>query len=191
MSFELSPDQRIFVDLYSLQYTQITEQTNRMQEQIHRNTTIQNELRNNIQTIYSDATRAITTRHNNSNNHHSNPNLYSSYFSATLPSTSAVDLIATETTSYLFSDIQTPINTECPIRLEPFGPADEVVQINRCGHIFNREELRFWFRTNTRCPMCRREVSTRQTNSNQALTNLVDLFFSVDASNNSIFGRYI
>jgi len=184
MSFELSPDQRMFVDLYSHQYTQITDQTNRMQEQIHRNTTILNELRNNIQTIYSDATR--TTRHNNNN---PIPNNYSSYFSATLPL--AVDLIATETTSYLFSDIQTPINTECPIRLEPFGPADEVVQINRCGHIFNREELRFWFRTNSRCPMCRREVSTRQTNSNQALTNLVDLFFSVDASNNSIFGRYI
>ena len=153
MSFELSPDQRMFMDLYSHQYNQVCEQSNRMQEQIHRNTTVLNELRYNIQTIYSEVSARLARRQ------HMAPTTsmptYASSFALPIPP----NLLLTETTRHLFSDIERPLNTECPISLEPFEPNTEVVQINRCGHIFIRHELSHWFQTNTRCPTCRTETS--------------------------------
>ena len=66
--------------------------------------------------------------------------------------------IANSTTTVEFSSIQNPINTECPIRLETFRQNDMVTQIRHCGHIFESTELINWFRTNTRCPVCRYDL---------------------------------
>ena len=102
--------------------------------------------------------------------------------------------MTTETTPLIFSDIETPLNTECPIRLEPFEPNSSVVQINRCGHIFYPSGLQHWFDTNTRCPVCRRELrptQPSQTSDHLLSTLLYDLFFpsTTDTSNNVLSRR--
>ena len=188
----LTPDQRMFVNLYSRQYNQLSIQRTQLQEQIRQDTTIMNELRSNIQSIYNGA----YSQHTMSSSY-SAP---SSYYYATMTSASATPvsaLMTTETTLHQFSDIVNPLNTECPISLEPFQPDSEVVQLNRCGHIFNRDELSHWFQTSTRCPTCRMELSTTETTSTTSpqlsdpLTTLVyDLLFPItDASNNRLFGQ--
>jgi hypothetical protein len=57
-----------------------------------------------------------------------------------------------------YGDIVSPINRSCPISLENFEDSDIVTIIRFCGHIFNREELNTWFRSNCRCPVCRYDV---------------------------------
>ena len=62
------------------------------------------------------------------------------------------------TTIRVFSDIENPINTTCPIRSEEFVSTDEVIQINYCGHIFSKTDLLQWFQRNHRCPICRFDI---------------------------------
>jgi hypothetical protein len=161
MSFELSADQRMFMDLYAHQYNQICDQSNRMQEQIQRNSTVLNELRYNIQTIYGEVSTRLM-RNDISRRHPLTSSTIPSSF-ATYTSSFALpiscNLMMTETSRHIFADIECPLNTECPISLEPFEPNAEVAQINRCGHIFNRNELSHWFQTNSRCPTCRTETN--------------------------------
>ena len=57
-----------------------------------------------------------------------------------------------------FSDIENPINSSCPISLEPFEPGMRVMQIIPCQHIFNHSNLNSWFSTNVRCPVCRYDI---------------------------------
>jgi hypothetical protein len=70
---------------------------------------------------------------------------------------------ATRTVRY--GDIISPINRSCPISLENFDDSDIVTIIRFCGHIFNREELDTWFRSNCRCPVCRYDVRNYQANT--------------------------
>jgi len=68
-----------------------------------------------------------------------------------------------------YCDIVTPLNTSCPISLEPFNDNDSVTVIRHCGHIFNTTEINNWFRSNCVCPVCRydiRNYNTRTINSN-------------------------
>jgi len=58
----------------------------------------------------------------------------------------------------LFSDIVNPINSNCPISLEPFDPNMQVLQIIQCQHNFNPSSLSSWFRGNVRCPVCRYDI---------------------------------
>lgn len=57
-----------------------------------------------------------------------------------------------------YRDISRPVNTTCPISLEPFADADDVVMIRHCGHIFKPTEFETWFRSNCRCPTCRYDI---------------------------------
>jgi hypothetical protein len=45
--------------------------------------------------------------------------------------------------------------TRCPITWTNFTVGQNVLQIRRCGHVFDPEALRTWFRQNRRCPICR------------------------------------
>ena len=175
MPFELSPDQRMYVNLYRQQYAQIQQHMSRLQNQT-------DQILINIQAIYTSA------------------------LTITPPT---ADLMTSETSRYLFRDIENPLNTDCPIRLDPFEPNSEVVRINRCGHIFNRTELGNWFRTNTRCPLCRTELrpqqqqqpqqpqqpqesSLEQTTDRIITTLFYDLIFpqaTTDISNNNVEER--
>jgi hypothetical protein len=198
MPFELTSDQRMFVNLYARQYSQVQEQIARLQDQISRLIPISNELRHNIHSIYADASHAENRRRTV----HQPPPLTEEP-SATYTMTYTFmdepqantyqDLMTTETTPRTFSDIVTPLNTECPIRLEPFEPNSSVVQINRCGHIFYQTGLQHWFDTNSRCPVCRTELRPQSSqNSDSALSTLLqNLFFpsSTDTSNNVLQRR--
>lgn len=187
MPFELSPDQRMYVNSYRQQYAQIQQHITRLQNQTDRLVLMSNQILNNIQAIYTSALTTTTT-------------------TTTTPTT---DLMTSETSSYLFRDIENPLNTDCPIRLDPFEPNSEVVRINRCGHIFNRSELSNWFRTNSRCPLCRTELrpppqqqhveqepSLEQTTDQIIATLFYDLIFpqaaTTDLSNNHVRrGRWL
>ena len=63
-----------------------------------------------------------------------------------------------------FNDIISPRNRSCPISLENFNDTDLVTVIRFCGHIFNTDELNTWFRSNCRCPVCRYDIRTFNSN---------------------------
>jgi hypothetical protein len=209
MPFELTSDQRMFINIYARQYSQVQEQMARLQDQINRLIPISNEIRNNINTIYADASREENRRRQHA---HQPPPLMEEQPSYTMtytfmdePSLSQQantysDLMTSETTPRIFSDIEIPLNTECPIRLEPFEANSSVVQINRCGHIFYPSGLQHWFDTNSRCPVCRTELRPQSQqqqqqpsqNSEQLLSTLLyDIFFpsTADTSNNVLSRR--
>lgn len=74
---------------------------------------------------------------------------------AVFPTPEQVDM-ATITAS--FSSIRSPINTTCPITLEAFVDTQIVTKLLHCGHIFNMTHLNGWFRTHTKCPVCRHDI---------------------------------
>lgn len=57
-----------------------------------------------------------------------------------------------------YSDIARPLNTTCPIAMEPFNDNDNVMVIRYCGHIFGATALTNWFTTSCRCPVCRHDI---------------------------------
>lgn len=64
-----------------------------------------------------------------------------------------------------YCDIVTPRNRSCPISLENFNDTDMVTVVRQCGHIFNSEELYTWFRSNSRCPVCRYDIRSYNANA--------------------------
>jgi hypothetical protein len=150
----LTPVQELILNMYASQYDHAFQQNVSLLEQSNRLISMMNELRYNMQTIYLDATRQI---HITPTNGITNSNCI------------RTGRATTGTTNFIFSDIATPVNTECPISLVAFEPSSQVAQINRCGHLFFRDELNQWLQSNTRCPMCRTSVH-----------------YIIDASNNII-----
>lgn len=55
-----------------------------------------------------------------------------------------------------FGDIESPLNTVCPISLETFTPDSHVRQLT-CRHAFYQNQIDNWFTRNTRCPTCRHD----------------------------------
>jgi hypothetical protein len=53
-----------------------------------------------------------------------------------------------------FGYIKNPKNTSCPISCDDFKPEDNVIKINKCGHIVSKAELKDWFMINKSCPLC-------------------------------------
>tara|TARA_A100001015_G_C15034338_1_gene735172 strand:+ start:1699 stop:2499 length:801 start_codon:yes stop_codon:yes gene_type:complete len=70
----------------------------------------------------------------------------------------SLDQINTATVTSSFDMIDNPINNCCPISLVEFRQDDIVSKIIYCGHIFLKIELDNWFRSNTRCPICRYDI---------------------------------
>jgi hypothetical protein len=89
----------------------------------------------------------------------------------------SAEQIDNATRTIAFQEIESPINTSCPITMENFGPSQLVMQITHCGHIFNPTHLHSWFRTHVKCPVCRHDI--RESRENQEITNR-------DASNNVV-----
>jgi hypothetical protein len=79
-------------------------------------------------------------------------------FYDTVPVYPTRDQINNGTRRVLYSNIENPLNSSCPITLENFDDADNVTQILGCGHIFNHESLNSWFRNHVRCPVCRYDI---------------------------------
>jgi hypothetical protein len=57
-----------------------------------------------------------------------------------------------------FGDLDDPINRTCPITQEPFTDDETVTQILYCKHLFTATNLQRWFRSNSRCPLCRYDI---------------------------------
>lgn len=77
------------------------------------------------------------------------------------------------TTTLNFSEIDNPMNTQCPISLERFRPDTIVTQINHCRHVFLPGSFQTWFSSNVRCPICRYDIRTHVSaqNSDYALNS--------------------
>jgi hypothetical protein len=58
----------------------------------------------------------------------------------------------------VFSLIESPLNNSCPITMERFEDNSNVTVILGCNHIFNPSQIRNWFRTSCRCPVCRYDI---------------------------------
>jgi len=90
--------------------------------------------------------------------------------------------IATRNAQY--SDILNPMNRSCPISLEIFNDTDIVVMIRFCGHLFKPDQIRTWFRSNCRCPVCRYDI--RNYNLNTPINNEEIPLAQSDISNNFV-----
>jgi hypothetical protein len=83
-----------------------------------------------------------------------------------------------------YCDIARPINTSCPISMDEFNDNDMVIVIRHCGHTFNADHIMNWFRSNSRCPVCRYDIREYNSNvSNEFFTNSQRLS---DSSNNPL-----
>jgi hypothetical protein len=76
-----------------------------------------------------------------------------------------------------FSDIENPINTQCPISLVDFQPEQRVSQIIQCGHVIETQNLNRWLRSHSSCPVCRLDIRTTPLSppTNQTQTTTIEL----------------
>jgi len=51
-------------------------------------------------------------------------------------------------------------DTVCPISFEEFTVGESIMKVRFCGHIFKIDSIRNWFQRNTRCPVCRYDLTT-------------------------------
>lgn len=78
--------------------------------------------------------------------------------------------VTNATEEFTYNPNNPTLNSSCPISIDNFEDGEPILRILHCGHSFRPESLRRWFRTNTRCPVCRydiREYHTNQTVSNE------------------------
>ena len=91
----------------------------------------------------------------------------------------SADQIRDATTNIAFSEIEEPMNLQCPISLEVFQPSTIVTQILHCRHAFLPSSFQTWFDSNVRCPICRHDIRENipsgsqepNTNSEQSSTS--------------------
>ena len=58
-----------------------------------------------------------------------------------------------------FKNIINPINSSCCISLNKFNKNSQVIQINKCKHLFCKESnIKFWINNNKNCPLCRSKI---------------------------------
>ena len=80
--------------------------------------------------------------------------------------------IVNATRNIIYGDILDPINTSCPISLEPFTETSNVTMIRHCKHIFNTSNLMSWFNSNCKCPVCRYDIRNYNTNNTRNSNNI-------------------
>jgi hypothetical protein len=74
-----------------------------------------------------------------------------------------IDIYYIDTYIKYYDNIINPPNTTCPISLTSFQNNSRVCVIRGCRHIFNKESIYTWLRTNPRCPVCRYDVRNYST----------------------------
>lgn len=81
----------------------------------------------------------------------------------------AIDILrATE--CCIYSSINSPMNTCCPISQEEFSHDQEVIMIKHCGHLFKQESLLTWFINHSTCPYCRYDIKNYSLNNSREET---------------------
>ena len=86
------------------------------------------------------------------------------------PNTPTQNQITRATNNTIYSNIENPSNTICPISRDLFNDDDNITQIIPCGHIFSRNNLREWFTRNSGCPMCRYDIRNYNPNENYGVS---------------------
>lgn len=76
--------------------------------------------------------------------------------------------ITDATEMILYSSTSPTLNTSCPISIENFEDDEPLLRILHCQHAFRPEAIQTWFRTNTRCPVCRYDI--REYNDTRTVT---------------------
>jgi len=84
--------------------------------------------------------------------------------------------IMQQTSMISFEDLSGTNITMCPISLTQFDASSNILRINECNHVFDSNSLMRWFREDSRCPLCRYNISNRDvrhstTTSNTSRTN--------------------
>jgi hypothetical protein len=107
-----------------------------------------------------------------------------------IPVAPTLQQINEATSNAIFSEINDPVNSSCPITLERFTEDQLVCQIKHCGHIFNREQLFSWFTSNVRCPVCRYDIreygGSNMTNEEPTIPATTTQTMMTDTSDNII-----
>jgi hypothetical protein len=111
-----------------------------------------------------------------------NNSLYDTYPQISLPR----EEFDSQTTSNTWENIRNIHNLSenqiCPITRENFNNDTTVSRINHCGHIFTRNQLLNWFQFDTRCPICRYNLSREGNEENE----IIDTSENSVINNNSI-----
>ena len=111
-----------------------------------------------------------------------NNSLYDTYPQISLPR----EEFDSQTTSNTWENIRNIHNLSenqiCPITRENFNNDTTVSRINHCGHIFTRNQLLNWFQFDTRCPICRYNLSREGNVENE----IIDTSENSVINNNSI-----
>lgn len=94
-------------------------------------------------------------------------------FLSPVPVIPSEEQISNATETILYSTIIEPSYTSCPISYEDFNRDSNVMRILHCGHYFEPNSLRTWFRNNVRCPICRYDI--RNYNLNNTSTNNTEI----------------
>jgi len=93
------------------------------------------------------------------------PNINTNFYDS-VSITPSQEQIEVATRNLMYCDIMDPINTSCPISLEPFNDTSRITMIRQCRHIFNTDALNNWFTANCRCPVCRYDIRDYNNESN-------------------------
>jgi hypothetical protein len=108
-------------------------------------------------------------------------------FNDSVPITPSPQVLTSATRAYRYSDIITPINTNCPITLDRFESHSEVTMILGCRHIFNTYSIHSWFANNVRCPVCRYDVRTYVVPTTTTTTEVLEEETKNDEPLNNVF----
>ena len=135
-------------------------------------------------TFYTPFFPTTTTTGRNNLSNFINTTLWDNTTSATPAS---INTIINNTKIHRWSDIKNDnLNIErCPIDLSILQDHDIVIQINHCKHCFKYINIYRWFAINSRCPVCRHDISIPLDSSNNISFNVDDLSNN-DISNNDI-----
>ena len=79
--------------------------------------------------------------------------------------------ISNATENITFSEINNPLNLQCPISLTQFQANQTVTRIRQCQHIFDSSCINQWFQTNVRCPVCRYDIRENNNSENNNSEN--------------------
>lgn len=79
----------------------------------------------------------------------------------------SAEQIRAATITLAYSEIEEPMNQQCPISLEVFQPTTIVTQIRHCRHAFMPSSFQIWFGSNVRCPICRHDIRENISAGNQ------------------------
>ena len=134
--------------------------------------TLGNRMDNLLQQLFNETTREREFRISNT---------FTSDFEPAhlLPTASDIE---NSTRLIRFSEVESPLNHQCPISLEPFTNDQFVTMLTTCNHLFNPASIETWFQRSGCCPVCRRNINQQQ---NQFY--VMDIIFNVtDPSSNIV-----